>query len=331
LHRYLYAYSNPTVYVDLNGYEAVETSYVNEDDIPADVTYREYRNKFYVVDREAYGPDDETEWRINRRVTSNSTDRIKEKSLYTQVVELITGEINDPFSDNKVMQEKSDGPGSEEQLTEAEQIERDLGGLGRAAERFADGASTTADVIDVLVTPDKTDVAIGIGTLGTGLIASKINKLRKLFRGKADEVAPIGVTNKGKYANRTNVTRRTADDVNAEFGGYRPPYRPGTRVTEYSTVEAEQFVRVHGENNAARSWMMKREAIEGLSPEDIARKYSLPEVPTRVSDVTVPAGARMRTGRVAENFDGNQGAIQYQWLERVPESAISNTQILQGK
>jgi hypothetical protein len=121
-------------------------------------------------------------------VTGDSADRIKEKSLYTQVVELITGEINNPYADNKVMQEKSDGPGSEEQLTEAEQIERDLGGLGRAAERFADGASTTADVIDVLVTPDKTDVAIGIGTLGTGLIASKINKLRKLFRGKADEV-----------------------------------------------------------------------------------------------------------------------------------------------
>lgn len=106
---------------------------------------------------------------------------------------------------------------------------------------------------------------------------------------KVDDIAAQAA--KGKYANRTNVNYRSADDVNAEFGGYSPPYEKGTRVTEYNTIEADQFVRVHGENNAARSWMMRREAIEGLSPQEIARKYSLPEVPTNISDINVPAGA----------------------------------------
>jgi filamentous hemagglutinin len=172
-------------------------------------------------------------------------------------------------------------------------------------------------------------VAIVATTGFVGIIASKFNRLRKLFGGKAEEVATPAA--KGKYANRTNINYRSAKDVNADFDGYNPPYKSGTRVTEYNTIEADQFVRVHGENNAARSWMMRREAIEGLSPQEIARKYSLPEVPAKISDINVPAGARIRTGKVAENFSGNEGAIQYQWLGRVPESAITNTRYLQVK
>lgn len=145
----------------------------------------------------------------------------------------------------------------------------------------------------------------------------------------ADDLATLAI--RGKYENRADIRYRTADEVNSEFTGYNPPYQPGTRVTEYTSIESDQFVRVHGEDNAARSWMMKREAIEGLSPQEIAKKYSLPEVPTKISDVNVPAGTRIRTGKVASNFDGNEGAVQYQWIGRVPESAITNTRYLQKK
>jgi hypothetical protein len=128
-----------------------------------------------------------------------------------------------------------------------------------------------------------------------------------------------------KYANRSELTYRTADEVNAEFPAhYRPPYEPGTRVVEYTTKMEDQFVRVHGEDNQARQWMMRREAIEGLTAEEISRKYSLPEVPRYVSDVTVPAGEHIRVGRTAENYGGGSGAMQYQWLGRVPENAFTN-------
>jgi hypothetical protein len=162
----------------------------------------------------------------------------------------------------------------------------------------------------------------------------KLTATRKSITIKSDTNNIDNVTAQravGKYSNRANVSYRTADEVNKSFDGYYPPYAAGTRVTEYDTIRPDQFVRVHGENNAARSWMMKYEAIEGLTPQEIAKKYSLPEIPTKISDVFVPDGTRMRTGIVAENFGGNTGAIQYQWLGRVPESAIRNTRYLQSR
>jgi filamentous hemagglutinin len=72
--------------------------------------------------------------------------------------------------------------------------------------------------------------------------------------------------------------------------------------------------------------MMREEAIKGLTAEQIQNKYSLPNKPTFISDVNVPAETRIRTGTVAANFGGGQGARQYQWINtKVPGSAITNT------
>lgn len=130
----------------------------------------------------------------------------------------------------------------------------------------------------------------------------------------------------GKYARRTDVSYRAASDVNATYPeGWSPPYKPGTQVTEFTTTIDDVYVRVHGEDNKARSWMMKREAIQGLSPEQIQSKYALPEVPTYMSDVYVPSGTRVRTGIVNPVFDGVGNAIQYELLQRLPATAFRNT------
>ena len=134
-----------------------------------------------------------------------------------------------------------------------------------------------------------------------------------------------------KGAQRTHVTQRTAAAVNAEHmaKGRQPPYKQGTRVTEYTTKGDEQFVRVHGTDNKARPWMMRKEAVDGLTAKQIQRKYSLPSTPTRISDVHVPAGTRIRTGKVESNFGGQGGATQYEWLNtEVPNTAIKNTRPL---
>ncbi len=138
-----------------------------------------------------------------------------------------------------------------------------------------------------------------------------------------------------KYDNRVDVTQRTAADVNAEHAdkGNQPPYKSGTQVIEYTTKQDDVFVRVHNIENPNRPWMMRKEAIEGLTAEQIQRKYSLPSKPSYVSEVHVPAGTRMRTGKVETNFEiqggGGQGATQYEWLSgRVPETAIKNTKPL---
>jgi filamentous hemagglutinin len=130
----------------------------------------------------------------------------------------------------------------------------------------------------------------------------------------------------GKYARRTDVTLRSASDVNASFpSGYSPPYKPGTRVTEFTTTVDEVFVRAHGESNMARAWMMRREAIDGLSASEIRAKYALPELPSRLSYVYVPAGTRIRAGTVNPVFGGVGNATQYELLQRLPASAFGNT------
>ena len=143
--------------------------------------------------------------------------------------------------------------------------------------------------------------------------------------------APSAGNQNHRIERHTDVRHRSAAEVNATFPpSWKPPYQPGTRVTEYTTSANEKFVRVHGDNNTAGSWIMKKEAIQGLSPSQIAHKFSLPSVPKYVSDVNVPANTPMRTGKVAGNFGGAEGATQYELLGRIPMSNFSNTRPIPG-
>ncbi|USQ13710.1 hypothetical protein J2N86_13695 [Legionella lytica] len=85
------------------------------------------------------------------------------------------------------------------------------------------------------------------------------------------------------------------------------------------------FSRVHGEGNQARSWMMRPHEIEGLTPMQIKDKFALPELPTYVSNVYVPAGTNIRIGRVAPQLNwGHGGAIQYELLQRLPSQLFKD-------
>ncbi|GAB0063753.1 hypothetical protein IBA8401_47850 [Pseudomonas syringae] len=75
----------------------------------------------------------------------------------------------------------------------------------------------------------------------------------------------------------------------------------------------------------ARSWMMRAEAIKGLTPAQIKSKFALPELPTFVSEVSVPAGTRIRTGTVNPVFGGIGNSTQYELLQRLPVSAFTKT------
>ncbi len=84
-----------------------------------------------------------------------------------------------------------------------------------------------------------------------------------------------------------DVVARNADEVNAPFDekGWQPPYAAGTKVAEFTTATEMKFVRVHGTDNKARSWMMRQEDIAGLSPHQIKEKFTLPELPSQ--EVTI--------------------------------------------
>jgi filamentous hemagglutinin len=70
---------------------------------------------------------------------------------------------------------------------------------------------------------------------------------------------------------------------------------------------------------------MKSEAIKGLTAAEIKSKFALPELPTLISEVSVPAGTRIRTGVVNPVFGGAGNATQYELLQRLPTSAFKNT------
>ena len=151
---------------------------------------------------------------------------------------------------------------------------------------------------------------------------------RGLDEGDIDQqaVETVLVRTNNIEANGHSVDRiRTAHEVNGEYGpDYQDPYAPGTLTMEYTTQSQEQFVRVHGSDNQARAWMMQEHEIEGLTADEIKEKFSLPEEPTYVSDVDVPEGTSVRTGTVAENFDGERGATQFELQDRIDSENFHN-------
>lgn len=121
---------------------------------------------------------------------------------------------------------------------------------------------------------------------------------------------------------------RSTDDVNAEFPiGYSPPYTPGTQVTEFVSDGSQNFVRVVSGDIPGGQWIMRASDIEGLSPQQIANKFALPEVPTGITSITPPAGTRIRTGEVNPNFGGAGGGIQFQLLDYVNEGWANVTRL----
>ena len=128
-----------------------------------------------------------------------------------------------------------------------------------------------------------------------------------------------------------DIIIKTGTEANATMPNYDPPYKPNSKVTEFTTTQEEFFVRVHGENNKGGQWMMHESAIRGLSPEEIKEKFSLPEVPTHKTTVVVPKGTRIRSGKINPllSFGGiDKNAKQFQLLERIPDECFKNTKPL---
>lgn len=83
-------------------------------------------------------------------------------------------------------------------------------------------------------------------------------------------------------------------------------------------------------NNQTSRWMAHPETYRGMTAEHIRVELSLQDVPSRISEVHVPAGTLIRRGRVAANFGGNAGAVQYELLEPIPVTCFINEQAIDG-
>lgn len=139
---------------------------------------------------------------------------------------------------------------------------------------------------------------------------------------------------KAGYPNQiTDVKAINAADTNKSFieRGWNAPYDPSTQVRQFTTkskIEGE-FVRVYAEgiNKPTGSFLVRSDETKGMTPQQIQQHLALPSVPTHIADVTIPAGTKMQTGKVARQPDfgaPNKGRIQYELLDRIPETNFKN-------
>lgn len=114
-------------------------------------------------------------------------------------------------------------------------------------------------------------------------------------------------------------------EVNKEWAarGYTDmPYKDGQNATILELTKDCKFVRTYDNKNSfkAGSWVMKYDDVKGLSPEEIADKFALPQVPTMMCDCTLPKGTKIRTGECNPLYGWNGGGQQFDLMgQRVGE------------
>ena len=128
---------------------------------------------------------------------------------------------------------------------------------------------------------------------------------------------------------------RTADAANAaaKASGFGPPFVPGSSIVELTSDQGVKFVRVYVDlperSSQVGSWIMRAEDVAGLTPQQIASKYALPQVPTRITDVQLPPGVKLEAsvaGAISPNAsrgvftgdNGGGGGVQFQ-IRSIPD------------
>lgn len=171
------------------------------------------------------------------------------------------------------------------------------------------------------------------------LISSKVVKIPRIF----DSAKNIGFKTGEEIKQNVGIIERwgsafkskSIDDSSvinrllANDGYTNPPYMTGTNVVSFTSESSESFVRVHN-GIAPGRWVMKKSDIQGLTALQIKEKFALPNIPTHISDVSVPAGTNMRVGITAPNFGHAGGSTQFEITERIAESSFGIGKVIEG-
>jgi len=170
------------------------------------------------------------------------------------------------------------------------------------------------------------DIVI-IGSVLTGFLNLGKLAAKKLIKGAKTTTPKGGVVILRKYRPKGRKLRDLTS-AEANKGFEKPPYKEGTNVAEYELTENEKFVRLYDGENSAQTgrWMMPESEIKGLTPEQVRDKFALPEIPTQITDVNVPAGTVIRVGEAGPIPGwGNGGGTQVQLTgPRIPTGSYTN-------
>lgn len=170
--------------------------------------------------------------------------------------------------------------------------------------------------------------ALGVVTLGSvGMVKAGLQVVKNEARlGRAGQVI---------IKSLDNVVVRSAEAVNAEMRATRyteDTYRAGTKAFEFTVpvrIEGE-YVRVFHSSGSSRMeshWFLEKKAIEGLSPDQIARKFALKVTPDFVVDVVVNEGVRLRKGvpaKVMLGVDSKDFPRQFEVIDEVGRVEFKN-------
>ncbi|WJY13389.1 VENN motif pre-toxin domain-containing protein [Pectobacteriaceae bacterium CE90] len=131
----------------------------------------------------------------------------------------------------------------------------------------------------------------------------------------------------------SNVKAISAAEANSPFieKGWNAPYDSATQVRTFTTTSDITFMRVSTPNNPIGAFLVRADEIVGMTREQIQQHLALPNVPTQVAEVTVPAGTRMQAGKVAAQPEfgaPNSGGVQYQLLQQIPTNSFGTPRSL---
>lgn len=160
-------------------------------------------------------------------------------------------------------------------------------------------------------------------------------RMSKIFHGKEDSLEKSMESLKCKELGAFSsyeTNQWFKDNVDSN---YNDPYAEGKEIKHIELTETTTFVRVYdGDTDGIGkfgTWMMKKEDIQGLSPQEIKDKYSLPAVPSNIVDVELKAGTKLRMGEAAaiEGW-GNGGGIQFDTIgRRLGKDCFKNARALE--
>ena len=116
----------------------------------------------------------------------------------------------------------------------------------------------------------------------------------------------------GKYKIVGEQTTEESNNYWKSIGYTDAPYKPNQKAQIIELTKDTKFVRTYdGENSGMYgSWIMKYDDIKGLTPEQIADKFALPQVPKYMCDCTLPAGTQLRTGECNPLYGWKGGGQQ---------------------
>ncbi len=120
----------------------------------------------------------------------------------------------------------------------------------------------------------------------------------------------------GKYKIIGEQTTEESNDFWKGIGYTDPPYKPNQKAQIIELTKDTKFVRTYDGKNSGMygSWVMKYDDIKGLTPEQIADKFALPQVPKYMCDCTLPAGTQLRTGECNPLYGWKGGGQQFDMM-----------------